>query len=91
MPEKNTDAFLAKIPEYAAQVVRAFTLNFQGGQPGYRGAINSACEADGALRKDYAGRVGRVIEGCDAQGVLEGAADDPLVHAKMKALAAKKG
>lgn len=67
--EKNTDAFIAKIPEYAAQGVRAFTLNFQGGTPGYKGAVNSAFEPDGSLRKDYAGRVGRVIEACDRLGL----------------------
>src|SRR5690349_4545556 len=30
-PEANTDAFIAKIPDYVAQGVRAFTLCLQGG------------------------------------------------------------
>jgi hypothetical protein len=68
-PERNTDAFIAKIPEYAAYGVRAFTLNLQGGSPDYEGALNSAFEPDGSLRADYALRVARVIEACDRNGV----------------------
>ncbi len=68
-PEKNTDLFIAKIPDYAAQGVRAFTLSFQGGSPGYKGALNSAFEPDGSLRMGYADRVGRVIEACDRLGL----------------------
>jgi len=51
--EKNTDEFVAAIPDYAAQGVRAFTVNLQGGFPGYEGAINSAFNPDGSLRKGY--------------------------------------
>jgi hypothetical protein len=68
-PDKNTDAFIAKIADYAAHGVRAFTLNLQGGTPNYKGALNSAFEPNGSLRPDSLRRVARVIEACDAQGV----------------------
>jgi hypothetical protein len=67
-PEANTDKFIAKIPEYVAHGVRAFTLCLQGGMPGYEGAVNSAFEADGTLRPAYLARVQRVIEACDREG-----------------------
>ncbi len=66
--EGNTNRFIEKIPEYAAQGVRAFTLNLQGGMPGYEGAINSAFEPDGNLRPDYMNRIRRVIYACDQNG-----------------------
>ncbi|MBT3265498.1 DUF4185 domain-containing protein, partial [Candidatus Poribacteria bacterium] len=40
--DANTDAFLRHIRDYYAHGVRAFTLNLQGGLPGYEGALNSA-------------------------------------------------
>ena len=67
--DANTSRFIAKIPDYAACGVRAFTLNLQGGMPGYEGALNSAFEADGSLRPAYLARVARVIEACDRNGV----------------------
>ncbi|MBN1441662.1 MAG: hypothetical protein JXA90_03085, partial [Planctomycetes bacterium] len=69
-PEKNTAAFIAKIPEYVACGVNAFTLCLQGGFPGYEGAINSAYEPDGSLRPGYMQRVARVIEACDRAGAV---------------------
>ena len=67
--ESNTTKFLARIPEYAAHGVRAFSLNLQGGMPGYEGAVNSAFEPDGALRDSYMARVQRVIDECDRRGI----------------------
>ncbi len=67
-PEKNTNAFVAKVPEYVAHGINAFTLCLQGGSPGYEGALNSAYAADGSLRPDYMRRVARVIEACDRAG-----------------------
>src|SRR3989442_14976487 len=67
-PEANTDAFIAQIPDYIAHGVRAFTLNLQGGMPGYEGALNSALNSDGSLRDGCMRRVGRVIAACDQHG-----------------------
>jgi len=66
--KENTSEFTAKIPEYVAHGIRAFTINLQGGFPGYEGAANSAFRSDGSLRRDYMQRVRRVIEACDRNG-----------------------
>ena len=68
--EANTEGFTARIPDYMAHGVRAFTLNLQGGMPGYEGAVNSAFNADGTLRKSYLKRVRRVIEACNRHGAV---------------------
>ncbi len=67
-PEKNTQAFIDKVPEYVACGVRAFTIGLQGGDPGYAGALNSAYEPDGRLRPGSVKRVERAIEACDRAG-----------------------
>jgi hypothetical protein len=69
-PDDNTDRFLAALPEYLDHGVLAFTLNLQGGFPGYEEAVNSAFRPDGSLRPAYLARVGRVIEACDRQGAV---------------------
>ena len=66
--EENTSEFTAKIPEYVAHGIRAFTISLQGGFPGYEGAANSAFRSNGSLRMDYMQRVRRVIEACDRNG-----------------------
>jgi hypothetical protein len=63
--DENTGRFISKIPEYNSYGVRAFTLNLQGGFPGYEGAVNSAFKQNGTLRKKYLSRIKRVIEECD--------------------------
>lgn len=68
-PDANTASFLARIPEYATQGVLAFTLNLQGGMPGYEGAVNSAFNPDGSLRPRYLRRVEQVIQTCDRHGL----------------------
>jgi endonuclease/exonuclease/phosphatase family metal-dependent hydrolase len=67
---ENTDHFLKALPGYITQGVRAFTLNLQGGMPGYEGAINSAFNPDGSLRAQYLQRIERVINACDQQGCV---------------------
>lgn len=67
-PEANVNEFIPQIPDYVASGVRAFTLNLQGGFPGYEGAVNSAFNPDGSLRESYLDRVARVIEACDRHG-----------------------
>jgi hypothetical protein len=68
--DENTGRFIQKIPQYNACGVRAFTLNLQGGFPGYEGAVNSAFRPDGTLRTGYMSRIKRVIEACDKRGMI---------------------
>lgn len=56
--------------DYKAKGILAFTLNLQGGMPGYEGAINSAFRSDASLKPNYMRRVGRVIEVTDARGLV---------------------
>jgi CubicO group peptidase (beta-lactamase class C family) len=69
-PEANTDRFIQHVGDYVGHGVRAFTINLQGGMPGYEGAVNSAFDADGNLRAAYLRRVRRVIEACDRAGAV---------------------
>ena len=68
--DENTDEFISAIPAYKAMGVNAFTLNLQGGMPGYEGAVNSAFKSDGTLNADYTARIERVIRECDAQDMI---------------------
>jgi len=68
--EANTGEFIARIPDYLAHGVRAFSLNLQGGMPGYEGAVNSAFNLDGTLRESYLERVRHVIEACSRHGAV---------------------
>ncbi|HEU5117616.1 MAG TPA: serine hydrolase, partial [Isosphaeraceae bacterium] len=69
-PGAITERFLEKLPEYARHGVRAFTIGLQGGMPGYEGAVNSAFNPDGSLRRSYLDRVQSVIEACDRHGIV---------------------
>ncbi len=66
--EVNAQRFIARLPDYVDEGVRAFTICAQGGMPGYEQALNSAFEADGSLREEYMDRAARVIEACDCSG-----------------------
>lgn len=68
-PEANTNRFLRWLWDYAAHGVRAFTLNLQGGMPGYEGGLNSAYNPDGSLRFEYMARIRRVLDACREHGV----------------------
>jgi hypothetical protein len=69
-PDTNTDRFIARIPHYHALGVRAFTISLQGGHTGYEQVLNSAFDADGALRPAYMNRVARVIDASNRHGVV---------------------
>jgi CubicO group peptidase (beta-lactamase class C family) len=69
-PDANTARFIARLSDYAAHGVNAFTICLQDGMPGYEGATNSAFEHDGGLRPTYLARVERVIRACDEQGIV---------------------
>ena len=72
--ERNTAEFIAAMPSWQAHGVLAFTLNLQGGSPyGYSQEqpwINSAFDADGALRDDYMARTHRILEAADGLGMV---------------------
>lgn len=72
-PERNTREFIAAMPEWRRHGLLAFTLNLQGGSPqGYSQAQpwhNSAFDADGSLRPDYAARLDRILARADDLGM----------------------
>ena len=72
--ERNTSEFVAAMPSWRSAGLLAFTVNFQGGSPqGYSSEQpwhNSAFEADGRLRPDYAARMRRIIERADELGMV---------------------
>ena len=69
-PKENYQNFISRIADYKASGINAFTLNLQGGMPGYEGAINSAFKPNGKLKSDYLHRLADIIRVCDVQGVV---------------------
>lgn len=73
-PERNTREFLAALPVYQTQGLRAVTINLQGGSPeSYSKAQpwnNSAFLPTGELRGDYLGRLGRILDRLDELGMV---------------------
>ncbi len=73
-PQRNVREFLDALPIYREHGLLGLTINFQGGSPqGYskdQPWHNSAFEADGTLRDDYADRMRRVIERADELGMV---------------------
>jgi len=71
---RNTDEFIAAMPEWRRHGLLAFTINFQGGSPqGYskdQPWHNSAFESDGTLRDDYAARLRRILDRADELGMV---------------------
>jgi hypothetical protein len=72
--ERNTREFIAAMPTWHKHGLLAFTLNLQGGSPEGYSRIqpwhNSAIEADGSLRKDYLGRLERILNRADELGMV---------------------
>lgn len=72
-PDRNTDEFVAAMPEWKRHGLLCAVVNLQGGSPtgyGNRGWHNSAIETDGSLRSDYMGRLARIIERADELGMV---------------------
>src|SRR5512143_1360162 len=71
--ERNTREFVAAMGEWRRRGLLAFTLNLQGGSPEAYSKTqpweNSAFEADGSLRADYAARLERILNEADRQGM----------------------
>ena len=72
--ERNTREFIAAMPEWKKHGLLAFTINIQGGSPeGYSKSqpwINSAFEADGALRPAYMARLAHILDRADELGMV---------------------
>ena len=71
-PEANTSNFIKSLDQYKSKGILAFTINLQGGFPGYEGAINTAFRADASLKPEYMKRVSRVIEAADERVMVGG-------------------
>ena len=74
-PEKNTDDFIAMLPEYKSYGMLAFTVGLQGGYPGGSGGDNqpgvrSAFTSDGSLKQAWMNRLDRVIQAADQLGMI---------------------
>lgn len=71
---RNTDEFIAAMPEWKRHGLIAFTINFQGGSPeGYSRVQpweNNAFEADGTLRPAFVERMDRIIIEADKLGMV---------------------
>lgn len=73
-PERNTNEFIAAMPEWRRHGLLSFTLCFQGGSPlGYSQAHpweNTAFTPDGALRPEYVARMKRILDRADELGMV---------------------
>jgi hypothetical protein len=67
--ERNTDEFLAAMPEWKRHGLLCFTINLQGGSPqGYsqnQPWHNSAFDENGGLRGDYMARLEKILNRAD--------------------------
>lgn len=72
--ERNTQEFIAAMPQWRAHGLLAITLNLQGGSPqGYSKEqpwINSAIAPDGSLRPEYMARLARILDEADRLGIV---------------------
>ncbi|HEY1052202.1 MAG TPA: hypothetical protein VGE39_20665 [Prosthecobacter sp.] len=72
--DRNTNEFIAAMPEWRAHGLLAFTLNFQGGSPyGYskdQPWHNSAINDDGTLDEKFLARTERIIAKADELGMV---------------------
>ncbi len=72
--ERNVSEFIAAMPQWKAHGLLAVTVNFQGGSPeGYSKTqpwISGAFAEDGSLRADFTGRMKRVLDAADANGMV---------------------
>lgn len=73
-PDRNTNEFIAAMPEWRRQGLLAFTINLQGGSPeGYSKAqpwLNSAFTDDGSLKPAYMARLTRILDRADELGMV---------------------
>jgi hypothetical protein len=71
--DRNTNEFVAAMPEWYNHGMLAFTLNLQGGSPigyGNRAWINSTFDEKGNLREAYMNRLERILDRADELGMV---------------------
>lgn len=72
--DRNTNEFIAAMPEWKRHGLLAFTINLQGGSPeGYSKGqpwVNSAFTEDGALKPAYMARLERIVNRADELGMV---------------------
>jgi len=76
-PERNTQEFIAALPEWRRTGLLAFTVNLQGGGPsdgnfglGGQPHDNSGFDAEGKLKPAYAKRLQNIIAAADRNGMV---------------------
>jgi hypothetical protein len=72
--DRNTDEFINNMELWHSYGLMAFTINMQGGSPqGYSSSqpwINTAYHEDGSLRKEYLGRLEKILDKADQLGMV---------------------
>ncbi len=72
-PDRNTDEFIAAMPDWRRHGLLAFTLNIQGGSPtgyGNRGWLNPGFHPDGRPMDAYFARLERILTRADELGMV---------------------
>ncbi len=71
--DRNTKEFIEAMPGWKAHGLLSFTVNLQGGSPlgyGNNGWINPGFDSLGNLRKDYLGRLEKILDKADELGMV---------------------
>ena len=66
--DRNTNEFIAAMPQWYEQGMNAFTLNMQGGSPygyGNKKCLNPGFNPDGTLMQSYMNRLERILKRAD--------------------------
>lgn len=66
--DRNTNEFIAAMPQWYGYGMNAFTLNMQGGSPygyGNRKCLNPGFNSDGSLMEPYMKRLNRILKKAD--------------------------
>jgi hypothetical protein len=72
-PDRNTNEFVAAMPEWRNHGLLGCTVNLQGGSPtgyGNKGWKNSAFDATGELRPAYFSRLSKILDEADRLGMI---------------------
>jgi hypothetical protein len=72
-PDRNTDEFVAAMPEWYRHGLLGFTINLQGGSPtgyGKKGWTNSAFNHKGNLLPEYFQRLEKILMNADQLGMV---------------------